>query len=122
MPLKTNPIYAVIAYRKAILQEAISLVQRQFIGAGGAEPRDHIVCEDVFSIDSQVPVEEIQQFVHDLQAQKLQLELEMNEFDFGRKMNGHNQKHGNQQPNKPNTKSSPTQSTKGQPKTGQGQP
>lgn len=93
MPLKTNHIYATLAYRKSVLQETIAFLQRQFIGAGGSEPKSQIVCEDVFSVDSTVPVEDVQQFVHDLQQLKLQVELEMSEYDFHRKMNGQ-QRHG----------------------------
>lgn len=104
MPVKTNHVYAALAYKKAVLQETIALLKRQYMGAGGADPQQQITCEDVFSIDSIVPPEVVQEFVQDLMDQKHQVELEMNQYEFNRKMNGQHQAHGTHQRLTTNTK------------------
>lgn len=82
-PTRTNPAYAAIAYKKAILDHMVTLLQTEFTTAyGDEEPNQFILSEDVFREDSQVPEEEIHEFIADLQQQSEGLRLQLKQFAF----------------------------------------
>lgn len=82
-PTRTNPAYAHIAYKKAILDHVVTLLQTEFTTAyGDEEPNQVILSEDVFREDSQVPEEEIHEFIADLQQQSESLRLDLRKFTF----------------------------------------
>lgn len=83
-PVRTNPVYAALAYRRTIIHNTIIMLKREFIGLD-AEPNKKMICEDVLHSDSEVPSEEIIQFVEELEQQQHDLTLEMNKFEFTKK-------------------------------------
>lgn len=91
-PTKTNPAYAAIAYRKAIVQYVAEHIKAQFIGVTG-EPPNRLLCEEVFPVDAEVPVEDIQQYYAELAEEEGKLDLELNKFEFMRKEDGKEGQH-----------------------------
>ena len=80
-PTRTNPEYAAMAYRKALLSECVSFL-KSYTALMGGEPKGKIVSEDVVRDDSEVPQEEILEFITGLQQESEGLRLEMAKFDF----------------------------------------
>ena len=80
-PTKTNPEYAAMAYRKAILGECVTHLLR-FTPAMGEEPKGRIYSEDTIRDDSEVPQDDLQDFILSLQQEAESLRLEMAKFDF----------------------------------------
>jgi len=83
--IKTNPAYANLAYRKAIIHNIIYRLKRDCVGDSALPPKDTIVAEDVYAVDAEVPIEEIALFIEELVDQKEALELEMAKFEFVKK-------------------------------------
>jgi predicted mannosyl-3-phosphoglycerate phosphatase (HAD superfamily) len=81
-PMKTNDAYAYLAYRKAIIQYTINHLMIDVLGVNGTEPKQKIFSDQVFRSDSEVPHDEIQQYVEELQEREAQLNLEMGKFEF----------------------------------------
>jgi hypothetical protein len=82
--VRTNPAYAALAYRRTIIHNMIILLKREFVGLD-AEPNRKMICEDVLHADSEVPAEEIIQYVEELEQEQHELTLELNKFEFTRK-------------------------------------
>jgi hypothetical protein len=80
--MRTNPAYAYLAYRRAIIQQQIHYLQSQYTSVDGTEPKDRMICEEVFQSDAEVPEREIIQFIEELQEKDAHLGLEMNKFEF----------------------------------------
>ena len=78
---RTNPAYAYLAYRKAIVGHVVAMLVKDCTSALG-EPEQHISSEDVFRDEAEVPEREIHQFINELQQQEESLRLEMLKFDF----------------------------------------
>jgi len=91
-PLKTNPAYAYLAYRKAILKSTINWLTSEYVGFDGVSPKGSLICEEVFRDDSEIPPEDIYSFVEELQEEESRLQLELNKFDFVRKDDDVNRK------------------------------
>lgn len=108
-PTKTNEAYASLAYRKSIVQHLTAYVKRSFIGLDG-EPKETLICEDVFQVDSEVPPEEFVSYMEELYQEEAELDLEMRKFEFARKEK--NVKTGRQPQKKASRKSG--KKTKGQ--------
>lgn len=83
--MKTSPEFAALAYRRATLQDAIVYLQRQYLGVGGLDPKKELISEDVFYAERIVPQDFIQDVVDELTEQRLQVELEMRQYEFGKK-------------------------------------
>ena len=83
-PLKTNPAYAHLAYRKAITKSLAIHLHRTFLGDELGEPQGVIISEDVFSVDQQVPVEEVQRFIEELNDNVAKLDVELAKFSLTR--------------------------------------
>lgn len=83
-PLKTNPAYAHLAYRKAITKSLAIHLHRTFLGDELGEPQGVIISEDVFSVDQQVPVEEVQRFIEELNDNVAKLDVELSKFSLTR--------------------------------------
>jgi hypothetical protein len=58
-PLKTNPAYAHLAYRKAITKRLAVYLHRSFLGDELGEPLEIIVSDEVFPVDQLVAVGEV---------------------------------------------------------------
>lgn len=82
---KTNPAYAYLAYRKAVLDHLVFLLHRDYVGLDGLDPKNSILSEDVFNCDAQVPIDEILQFVEEMQKESMQIQFELSRFEFRRK-------------------------------------
>lgn len=86
-PTKTNPAYAALAYRKAIVQYVAENIKARFIGVTG-DPPERLMCEEVFPVDAEVPVEDIAQYYTELAEEEAKIDLEMGKFEFTRKADG----------------------------------
>lgn len=83
-PLKTNPAYAHLAYRKAITRRLSVYLHRSFLGDELGDPQEIIMSDEVFPIDQQVPVEEVQRYIEGLNEQVAELDLELGKFSLTR--------------------------------------
>jgi hypothetical protein len=83
--MKTNPAYAHLAYRKAILTETIALLRRKYTPDHTDDVPKRLLCEEVMHCDAEVPQEEINEFLGELEAGRAEIDLEMKKFEFVRK-------------------------------------
>lgn len=82
-PTRTNPVYAQLAFRRAIVGHVVSLLNSDYTTAqGGDEPDKVIHAQDVFPEDNPVPEDEIQGYISELELEDEELRLEMLKFDF----------------------------------------
>lgn len=79
--MKTNPAYAELAYKKALLGEAIDHFGR-FTEALGLPAQGEIHSEDLIRSDSKVPESVINAFIIELRQERESVMLEMARFDF----------------------------------------
>ena len=79
--IRTNPEYAVMAYRKALLGQCIAHLTR-FTSSMGEAPREKVIAEEVIREESEVPEEEIQDFILGLEQERESLRLELAKFEF----------------------------------------
>jgi hypothetical protein len=89
MSSRTNPAYAELAYRKAIVGEVIQLLRTGYTSAYGDEPEKEIISEDTFREDSAVPEMVVVDFIQGLERQEADLELELNRFEFVKREEEH---------------------------------
>lgn len=82
--IKTNPQYAALAYRRTILHDVIMYLKRRYVGLDD-DPKDQLICEEVFHMDRVTPPDEIDSYVLELEAEEEQLRLELNKYEFSRK-------------------------------------
>lgn len=83
LPTRTNPVYAQLARRRAILVHVTSLLSSDYTSAmGDAQPEKVIHAEDVFPEDNPVPEEDIQGYISELELEGEKLRLEMLKFNF----------------------------------------
>ena len=83
--IRTNPAYAHLAYRKAILQHTINYLMDDYVGRDGESPKGTIFCDEVFKEDSEIPSEDIYEIVEDLRIEVANVELELSMFEFTRR-------------------------------------
>lgn len=83
--MRTNPAYAALAYRKAIIGQVIADLTAHYTSAMGDDPKRVIICEEVLHADAEVPVEEIGMFLGELHQQEETLRLELLKFEFVRR-------------------------------------
>jgi hypothetical protein len=81
----TNPAYAALAYRRAVLGEVVSLLSREYTEQNGVPAKGVIYAEEISRSDSEVPQEEIGRFMEELQQEEESLRLELAKFDFVRR-------------------------------------
>lgn len=81
-PSRTNPAYAHLAYQKAITTRVITFLRRTFIGDELTDPRETLVCEEVFQQDQKVPQEEVMHFIQSLTEKSSELDLELRQFQL----------------------------------------
>ena len=89
MSSRTNPAYAELAYRKAIVGEVIQLLRTGYTAAYGDEPEKEIVSEDTFREDSAVPEAVVEAFIEGLERDEADLALELNKFEFVKREEEH---------------------------------
>lgn len=87
---KTNPAYAHLAYRHAIVVQLVDELRENYMALSSDEPRKGILCGEVYQEDATVPADEIQLVVEELEEEAHDLELEMRKFTFsqGQQTNG----------------------------------
>jgi hypothetical protein len=90
-PIKTNPQYAALAYRRTILHEVIMYLKRKYVGLDD-DPKDQLICEEVLHVDRVIPPDEVDSYVSELEAEEEHLRLELNKYEFSRKNNEPKQK------------------------------
>ena len=82
-PTRTNPVYAKLSRRRAILGHIASLLSSDYTSVMGSdEPEKFIIAEDVFPEDNPVPEEEVQEIIHELELEADQIRLEQLKFNF----------------------------------------
>lgn len=81
-PLRTNPAYAHLAYRKTIVNREIVFLRRTYLGDELTSPREVLVCEEVFPQDQQVPQEEVQHRIETLTEEAAKLDVELRKFQL----------------------------------------
>lgn len=114
-PTRTNPVYAQLAFRRAIVGHVVSLLNSDYTTAqGGDEPDKVIHAQDVFPEDNPVPEDEIQGYISELELEDEELRLEMLKFDFVKQDDKKSQ-------GKRQTKKAPTRRRNGGKKSGQAQ-
>ena len=79
---RTNPAYATLAYRKAVVGHLITYLVKDYTSARGGEPAETITSEDVFREDDEVPESEIHRYIQELQQEEESTRLQMLKFDF----------------------------------------
>jgi hypothetical protein len=79
---RTNPAYAFIAYRRAILKHISALLTRDYCSLPNEEPAKHMYSDEVFLCDREVPSEDIGLFIEDLEREDAKLLLDLNKFEF----------------------------------------
>jgi hypothetical protein len=81
-PLRTNPAYAHLAYRKTIVAHTKVLLRRKFLGDEVSGPRETLVCEEVFPVDARIPPEAIQEYIEGLSREEAELDVELRRFEL----------------------------------------
>jgi len=81
-PLRTNPVYAHLAYRKAILTRAAVFIRRTYLGDELTDPKEVLVCEDVFPQDAQIPQEEFQHYLEHLNEEIADVSRQLSRFQL----------------------------------------
>jgi hypothetical protein len=89
MATRTNPVYAHLAYRRALIVNLIEHLREDCMALGGGDPKKEVVCEEVFREDSIVPEDEIQIVVEELEQESEHLRLELAKFSFGKAQKTH---------------------------------
>lgn len=82
--MRTNPAYLHLARRKTILRHMVNYMMGDLVGANGDEPKETLICEEVFQVDAVVPTDDILGFVEEMQEKEAVVQLEMNKFQFTR--------------------------------------
>jgi hypothetical protein len=106
MTQRTNPAYAELAYRRAILRHLVNHMLTRFVGRTGQPPAELIICDEVFREDSEVPNESIVAFVEELQEREASTALELGKFEF-RRRDGEQQRDRQGQARTPSGRGSP---------------
>lgn len=100
-PLLTHPGYARLAYEKSIIQREIVFLRRTFVGDELSDPREVLVCDEVFQRDQRVPQEEIQRRIEKLVEESAGLDIELRKFELvSRAPQGNNGQSNNPQSKK----------------------
>jgi hypothetical protein len=81
-PLRTNPAYAHLAYQKSLINKTILYLRRTFLGDEISDPREILVCEEVFQQDQQVPQEAVQHYIEKLTEEAAGLDVELRRFQL----------------------------------------
>jgi len=81
---RTNPAYAFLAYRRAILEHTINHLLEDAIGVEGDAPMVQLVSPLVFREDERVPKDDIVAFVQELEEQLAEVKTQMGKFMFVR--------------------------------------
>jgi hypothetical protein len=80
---RTNPVYAQLARRRAIIGHVVSLLSSDYTSSMGDEQPERVIhADDVFPEDNPVPEEDIQGYIGELELEGEQLRLEMLKFNF----------------------------------------
>jgi hypothetical protein len=82
LPLRTNPSFAYLAYRKTIINRTIVFLRRQYLPDEQSQPREVLVCEEVFPVDSHTPPEEVQNYIEHLTEEVAELDRQIRGFEF----------------------------------------
>jgi hypothetical protein len=82
MTKRTNPAYATLAYRRAIVHAMVTHLREEYMALSSSSPAKEMFSEDVFREDSQVPTEAIQQVIEELEQEGEHLRLELAKFKF----------------------------------------
>jgi hypothetical protein len=89
-PSRTNPEYAQLAYRKAIIRWTNRVLRQTFLGDEMSEPKETLTSDEVFAVDSRVPQEAIQDYLDTLSAETAEIDRALGSFKLERY--GHDQR------------------------------
>jgi len=82
MTTRTNPAYAALAYRKAVVRALVNHLREDYMALSSTAPNKELYSDDVYKIDSLVPPEAIQGIVEELEQEEQCVKLEMAKFTF----------------------------------------
>ena len=80
--MKTNPDYARIAYRRAIIGEIISGLRNDYMSLDSDEPAKVMQCAQVFPEDAEVPQSALISVVTELEQESEALRIELSKFEL----------------------------------------
>lgn len=98
MSQHTNSAYASLAYRKTIIANLKVHLREKYMPLSSPDPKETLTCEEVFHQDSNVPVEEVQRVVEELEQTEEGLRLQMAQFTFGKQEENNGLLSGTKQP------------------------
>lgn len=81
-PLRTNPAFAHLAYEKTIIARTKVFLRRAFLGDELSSPKEILICEEVFPIDSHIPQEAIQHYIEKLTDEEAELDRQLRQFEL----------------------------------------
>ena len=84
MSSHTNPVYAHLAHRKTIVAHLKVHLREKYMALSSPEPEKTLLCDEVFPQDSNVPVEEVQRVVEELEQEEESLRIQMSQFSFNK--------------------------------------
>jgi hypothetical protein len=86
---KTNPAYAELAWRRAIVVQLMDDLRENYLALSSSVPKKTIICEDVFREDSVVPEHALSTIYEELEREAENLKLELGKFSFGKVKEAH---------------------------------
>ena len=88
MATRSNHDYSRLAYRRAVITELVTVLREDYQALSSNQPKKVLLCGEVFKEEAEVPPEEIQGIVEELEQEAERLRLEMNKFTHTRQ-DGH---------------------------------
>jgi hypothetical protein len=80
--MRTNPVYAHIAYRRTLLVALRDDLLDAYSVQGSPEPRKVLMCDRVFQEDARVPESSINDMVLELNEEIAAQEAQLSKFEF----------------------------------------
>lgn len=81
-PLRTNPAFAHLAYRKTVIARTVVFLRRTYLGDAMTGPKETLICEEVFPVDSHVPQEAVQHYIESLVEEEADIERQLSRFEL----------------------------------------
>ena len=80
--MRTNPVYAHLAYRRTLLVALRDDLLDSYSVQGNPEPKKVLLCDRVFHEDAQVPETSINDMVMELNEEIAEQEAQLSRFEF----------------------------------------
>jgi hypothetical protein len=73
------------AHRRTVLAELQRVLLQRFISKGGDEPKERLLCEEVFFADKEVTQEALMEIMEELQRREADERIQMTQYEFRRR-------------------------------------